>query len=58
MLTFHELELRFGHLAYTYLHEIEKAARIASAQALDPETRLLNACDAQDAFAARAGGDA
>ena len=51
-MTFHQLELQFGSLAYAYLREIEKAAGIASAQALDPETRLLNACEAQDALSA------
>jgi hypothetical protein len=48
-LTFNDLEIRFGVVAQQYLTEIEKAARIASNPALDPEIRLANALRAQDA---------
>jgi hypothetical protein len=47
--TFHDLEIRFGAVAYHYLQEIEKAARIASNPSLDPEIRLERAVRAQDA---------
>jgi hypothetical protein len=53
MLSFHDLEMKFGPaLAYQFLVEIEKAARIEakSITGLDPETRLANACRAQDAM--------
>jgi len=51
MLSFYDLEMKFGPaLAYQFLIEIEKAARMQAAQinGLDPETRLANACRAQD----------
>ena len=48
-MTFHEMELRFGAVAHEYLREIEKAARIAPNPVLDPEIRLANAFQAQDA---------
>jgi hypothetical protein len=51
MISFHDLEMKFGPaLAYQFLIEIEKAARIEAEQitGLDPETRLANACRVQD----------
>ena len=51
MISFHDLEMKFGPaLAYQFLMEIEKAARIEAAHidGLDPETRLANACRVQD----------
>ena len=51
MLRYQDLEQKFGsHVAYQYLVEIEKAARIRSAEvaALDLETRLAMACQRQD----------
>ena len=48
-MTFDEMETRFGGVAYEYLREIEKAARIAPNPLLDPEIRLANAFQAQDA---------
>jgi hypothetical protein len=58
LITFFEMENRFGTVAYDLLKEIEKSAGIAPAHALDPETRLLNAFRAQDALLARTGGAA
>ena len=52
MLTFHELETRFGPvLALEYLAEIEKSAAIAPARmaGIDPELRLRAAFTIQDA---------
>jgi hypothetical protein len=49
LISFLELETRFGMVAYELLSEIEKAAGLAPAHALDPETRLRNALRAQDA---------
>ncbi|MDX2028077.1 MAG: hypothetical protein SFW62_05530 [Alphaproteobacteria bacterium] len=54
MLSFHEMELKFGGAAALYcLMEIERAARIHSGDMteLDPEIRLQNACRAQDVLA-------
>jgi hypothetical protein len=51
MLNFFTLEKKFGSpAAHQYLHEIEKAARICSADVamLDPDLRLMNAIRAQD----------
>lgn len=53
MLTFREMEMRYGAVAYQYLQEIERAARILPTPALDPETRLRRAYQEQDA---QAGG--
>jgi hypothetical protein len=51
MPSYQDMELKFGPaLAYQYLTEIEKAARIpfGMIMALDLETRLANAIRAQD----------
>ena len=52
MLSFQEMERKFGAIAAYYcLLEIEKAARHRSsevADGMDLETRLQNACRAQD----------
>ena len=53
MLRFDDLEQKFGGVvAYHYLLELEKAAKIASWDmvAVDLETRIANACRAQDAL--------
>jgi hypothetical protein len=53
MLSFYEMERRLGTVAAYYcLLEIERAARIRSADVseVDLETRLQNACQAQDAM--------
>lgn len=57
LLSFDNLVCRFGEvIAWYYLAEIEKAAGIATIQSfdLDPETRLTNALQAQDAVHSRA----
>lgn len=57
MLRFHDLEQKFGGVvAYHYLLELEKAANIESWDmvAVDPETRIANACRAQDVLAGQA----
>lgn len=56
LISFLELETRFGMVAYELLREIEKAAGLKPAHGLDPETRLSNALRTQDALLARAGG--
>jgi hypothetical protein len=51
MPNYQDMEMKFGPaLAYQYLTEIEKAARIpyGKIMALDPEARLANALRAQD----------
>ncbi len=51
MFSFQEMERKFGTAAaYHCLLEIEKAARIPTENVMgvDPETRLRNACLAQD----------
>lgn len=61
MLSFGILESKFGAAAaYHYLTEIEKAARIRSADmaAIDPETRLIHACRVQDSLIALSRGTA
>jgi len=53
MLSFHEMEIKFGGVAaYQVLTEIEKTANIPSwdMAEVDPETRLANAIYAQDSF--------
>ncbi len=53
MLSFQDLELKYGTAAaYGWLLEIEKVAQIPSWQMteIDPETRLANACRAQDSL--------
>lgn len=52
MKTFHDMELRYGTMAYQCLTEIEKAAAIPAhtTKGVDPEIRLANAFRAQDAM--------
>jgi hypothetical protein len=56
LISFLELETRFGMVAFELLREIEKAAGLVPVHGLDPETRLSNAFRAQDGVLARAGG--